>query len=164
MESIHLSYKYLTLVDNTFMKKLTFSVQINASKDKVWDTLWNNKTFREWAGIIDPGTYMVGELNKGSQIQFISSENGYGVTSKVEKVDAGSYLLLRHQADTKDRGESERDDEWTGGTESYSLEELGGITTLTVIFDVPEELEGIFMDRYPKALQKVKELAQTTSA
>lgn len=145
------------------MKQLTFSVQIAATNDDVWKTLWNNSTFRQWAGIIDPGTYMVGELSEGAKVQFISSENGYGVTSKVEKLDVGNYLLLRHQRDTQDRGEKEREDEWTGGTESYTLREADGITTLTASFDVPDDLESIFMDSYPKALQKVKELAETTS-
>lgn len=146
------------------MKKLTFSVQISAGKDRVWDTLWNDKTFREWAGLIDPGTYMVGELKEGGIIQFISAENGYGVTSRVEKIDVGNYLLLSHQADTKDLGLNQRDNEWTGGSESYTLEESNGFTLLTVNFDVPEELEAIFKASYPKALDKVKELSESASA
>jgi uncharacterized protein YndB with AHSA1/START domain len=40
------------------MKEMQFSVEINASKQKVWDTLWQDETFRQWAGIIDPGTYV----------------------------------------------------------------------------------------------------------
>ena len=139
---------------------MQFSVEINATKEKVWDTLWQDETLREWAGIIDPGTYMVGELKEGNEVRFISAENGYGVTSLVEKLVVGEFLLLRHQADTQEAGEREREKEWKGGKESYSLAEKGGITTLTAAFDVPPELEEYFKDNYPKALQRVKDLAE----
>lgn len=80
------------------MKELEFSIEINASKARVWDTLWQDESFRDWAGIIDPGTYMVGALQEGNLVQFISAENGYGVTSLVEKLVVGELLLLRHSA------------------------------------------------------------------
>lgn len=88
------------------MKEMRFQVEINATKQKVWKTLWQDKTFRQWAGIIDPGTYMLGELKENNEVQYISAENGYGVTSLVEKVVPNEFLLLRHQADTKDSGET----------------------------------------------------------
>lgn len=139
---------------------MKFTIEINATKQKVWDTLWQDDTFREWAGVIDPGTYMVGDLKKGNEVQFISAENGYGVTSLVEKVITGEFLLLRHSADTQDVGTRERTKEWTGGAESYTLTEKDGITSLTTIFDVPLEMEEYFTTAYPKALARVKQLAE----
>jgi uncharacterized protein YndB with AHSA1/START domain len=141
------------------MKESRFSIEIHATKERVWDTLWQDETLREWAGIIDPGTYMVGELKGGNEIQFISG-NGYGVTSLVEKIVAGEFLLLRHRADTQEDGKREREKEWAGGEESYSLTEKGGTTTLTVAFGVPPDLEGYFKVNYPKALERVKVLAE----
>lgn len=142
------------------MKELQFSVEINATKERVWETLWQDESLREWASIIDPGTYMVGDLKEGSEVQFISSESGYGVTSLVEKLTVNEFLLLRHRADTQEEGARERDNEWTGGEETYALSESNGATTLTVAFDVPPELEGYFKTNYPKALNRVKELAE----
>lgn len=142
------------------MNEMQFTIEINATKEKVWDTLWQDETFRQWAGIIDPGTYMVGELKEGNELQFISAENGYGVTSLVEKLVPYELLLLRHQADTQDTGKRERDKEWTGGAETYALTETGSVTTLTAEFDVPLELEEYFAANYPKALERVKELAE----
>lgn len=142
------------------MEKMQFSIEINATKERVWDTLWEDETFRQWASIIDPGTYMVGDLDEGNEIQFISAENGYGVTSLVEKLKPGEFLLLRHQSDTQSSGEQERKKEWTGGEESYRLTEKDGVTTLTVAFDVPPELEEYFKVNYPKALERVKVLAE----
>ncbi len=142
------------------MKDMQFLVEINANKERVWNTLWQDETFREWAGLIDPGTHMVGDLVEGNEIQFISA-NGYGVTSLVEKLVTNEFVLLRHQADTQDSGTQQREKEWTGGTESYRLAEKDGITTLTVAFDVPPEMEEYFKVNYPKALERVKSLAQS---
>jgi len=142
------------------MNKLQFSININASKQKVWDTLWQDQTLREWANIIDEGTYMEGELKEGNEIQFISSVNGYGVTSIVEKLIPTEFLLLKHSADTQDKGQNLRDDQWTGGEESYSLKESDGVTSLTATFDVPPELVEYFNEAYPKAFNKIKELAE----
>jgi len=142
------------------MKKMQFSTQIDTSKEKVWDTLWRDETFREWASIIDPETYMVGELKEGNEIQFISSHGGYGVTSLVETLVINEFLLLRHNADTQEEGKLEREKQWTGGSESYSLVENGSVTTVTISFDVPLELEEYFKISYPKALERIKTLAE----
>lgn len=144
------------------MKKLKFSIEIHAPKVRVWDTLWQDETFRDWASIIDEGTYMRGVLKVGNEIQFISG-NGYGVTSLVEKLVPNEFVLFRHMADTKDNGEQEQEKDWTGGTESHSLAEKDGVTTLTVEFDVPTELEEIFKIRFPKALERVKILSERKS-
>jgi uncharacterized protein YndB with AHSA1/START domain len=141
------------------MKEMQFTIEISATKEKVWDTLWQDETLREWAGIIDPGTHMVGDLKEGNELQFISG-NGYGVTSLVEKLTANEFLLLKHSADTQDEGKREREKEWTGGAESYSLSEKDGTTTLTTTFDVPPEMEEYFKVNYPKALERVKVLAE----
>lgn len=145
------------------MKELQFSVTINASQDRVWRTLWGASTFTQWASVIDPQTYMKGELIEGEKVEFISAQGGYGVTSLVAKVQAPKYLLLKHQADTQDEGVNEREQEWTGGEESYVLEEADGLTTLTVTFGVPPTQEAYFEDIYPKALQKLKELTEETA-
>jgi uncharacterized protein YndB with AHSA1/START domain len=142
------------------MKEMQFSAEIDAPKEKVWDILWQDKTFREWAGIIDPGTYMLGELKEGGEIQFISAENGYGVTSTVTKLVPGEFALLTHTADTQDFGKRLRETDWTGTEESYSLSEKDGVTTLTVAFELPEKMEEYFKTTYPKVLDRIKELAE----
>ncbi len=141
------------------MKQMQFTVTIHAPKQKVWNTLWQDETLREWAGIIDPGTHMVGQLTQGAEVQFISG-NGYGVTSFVKELALNEYVLLLHQADTQESGATEREKEWTGGQESYTLTETDGTTTLTAAFDVPPELEEYFTDTYPKAMECIKQLSE----
>ena len=142
------------------MKTIEFSIEINAAKERVWATLWDDATFRDWASIIDEGTYMKGIMKEGNEIQFLSSVNGYGVTSLLATLDPNEYVLFRHNADTKESGQQEREKEWTGGTESYSLSEKNGVTTLIVKIDVPQEQEETFRIRIPEALERIKTLAE----
>lgn len=139
---------------------MQFLIEIKASKEKVWNTLWEDKTFRDWASIIDEGTYMVGEMEEGAEVQFISEVSGYGVTSLIEKLIPNEFVLFRHMVDTKENGKRKREKEWTGGQESYSLTERDGNTTLTVELDAPSEQVETFEERLPKALRRVKELAE----
>ncbi len=142
------------------MKEIQFSIEINASKERVWATLWEDITFRDWANIIDEGTYMKGVMKEGNEIQFISSISGYGVTSLIEKLNPNEFVLFRHGADTKERGKQEREKEWNGGTESYYLTEKNGVTALIVKTDVPQEQEETFNTRFPRALERIKTLAE----
>ncbi len=142
------------------MKEMQFSIDINASKEKVWTTLWGDITFRDWASIIDEGTYIKGVMEEGNVIQFISSVSGYGVTSLIEKLIPNEFILFRHSADTKERGQQEREKEWTGGIESYSLTEKHGVTTLIVKTDIPQEQEETFRIRLPRALDRIKILTE----
>lgn len=145
------------------MKTLKHTIAINASKQKVWKTLWDDTTFRDWANLIDEGTYMKGTLKEGQPIEFISSVNGFGVTSLVEKLIPNEFISFRHSSDTQDTGANTRDNEWTGGTESYALAEKNGVTTLTMSNEVPPEQEKTFSERLPKALERIKILSEKKS-
>ena len=141
------------------MQTLQFSIEIRSPKETVWKTLWEDRTFRDWASIIDEGMYMTGDLKEGNEVQFISP-SGNGVTSKVLKLIVNEFVSFRHMMDTMDGGERPR--EWTDGTESYSLTESGGVTVLTTLLDVPPAQEEAFKIILPKVLKRVKTLAEKT--
>ena len=142
------------------MQTLRFSVDITSSKQNVWHTLWDDSTFRDWAGVIDEGTHMVGEMTEGHTIEYISA-SGYGVTSLIVKLVPEESVMLRHLADTMDNGNGIREDEWTGGTENYTITEHDEVTTLTIELTVPDGQTDTFKDRMPKALERVKSLAES---
>ena len=99
-------------------------------------------------------------MEEGNEVEFISSVSGYGVTDLIEKLIDNEFVLFRHSADTKESGNQTRENEWTGGAESYSLTHKNGITTLTVKTDVPKEQEETMRNRFPIALKRVKILAE----
>jgi hypothetical protein len=142
------------------MKEIQFLIEIDASKEKVWATLWEDVTFRDWANNIDEGTYIKGEMEEGNKVEFISSVSGYGVTDLIEKLIPNEFVLFRHSADTMDSGKQSREKEWTGGAESYSLTHKNGVTTLIVKTDIPKDQEETMRSRFPIALKRVKVLAE----
>ncbi|MDD1721284.1 MAG: SRPBCC domain-containing protein [Euryarchaeota archaeon] len=144
------------------MEKLQFSIEIKAPREKVWKVLWEDATYRDWANIIDEGQYVVGDWSEGGKIQFLYP-SGSGVSSVIEKLVPNEFVSFRNAADIenwKEQPLAEKSEEWSGGTESYSLKEEDGVTTLTVAFDVPQAHKDEFEDKFPKALQRVKMLSE----
>lgn len=144
------------------MERLQFSIEIKAPREKVWKVLWDDATYRDWANIIDEGQYAVGDWKEGGKIQFLHP-SGNGVSSIIEKFLINESICFRNTADItnwKKQPLDERSKAWSGGTDSYSLKEKAGITTLTVNIDVPQAHKEEFEDRFPKALQQVKILSE----
>jgi hypothetical protein len=54
----------------------------------------------------------------------------------------------------------EKETEWAGALENYTFKDIGGKTEVLVDMDSNEEFEEMFQDIWPKALQKLKELAE----
>ena len=142
------------------MKVLEFRVEINKPKEIVWFALWDDLSFRDWANNIDEGTYILGDLVEGNEIQFISSVNGYGVTSLVKRLIPNEYILFKHASDTQNTGTEIRDKQWTGGSESYTLTENNGSTVLLIKSEIPDELIDVFNISMPKALERIKYLSE----
>lgn len=144
------------------MQRQEYSVSVAASKERVWSVLWGDETFKDWAGIIDEGQYMLGELAEGKKVHFLSA-SGYGVVSLIERLIPNEYVSIRQLADLKDGKEqpfANKEQDWAGGQESYSLHEADGLTTLTVALDVPGEHAAEFESTMPRALRRIKELAE----
>lgn len=142
------------------MKELEYQIIINKPKEIVWFTLWDDQSFRDWSNNIDEGTYMLGSIIEGNEIQFISSVNGYGVTSLVSKLIPNEYVLFKHASDTQNTGTETRDKQWTGGSESYTLTENNGSTVLIIKSEIPDELVELFNVSMPKALERIKYLSE----
>jgi uncharacterized protein YndB with AHSA1/START domain len=144
------------------MQTLQHSIQINASKEHVWEALFSDKDLRDWANIIDEGTYMDGTLEEGNEVNFMSA-SGYGVASKVEKMIPNKYVSFIWTADVKvaeDGSLEKRATQWTGGRETYEIEEKDDKATLTLTQEVPDELVEHFKSKIPQALERVKVLAE----
>lgn len=146
------------------MKKLEFSIDIHAPKERVWSILWEDKTFRDWANNIDEGMYLVGDLQEGGEVRFTAKDGKMGVTSLVERLVPNEFVSFRHKADVVEGSGEERDNEWSDGRESYLLVEHGEHTALTLALDTPPEQEENMERCMPKALQRVKELAEAVRA
>ena len=140
----------------------SFSTDINASKEKVWNVLWNDETYRIWTSVFMPGSYAVSDWKEGSKILFLSADGG-GMASKIVKKIPNEFMSFQHNGMVKDGIELPPTDEtntWQGSFENYTLKESEGQTNLVVTVDVTEDMEKYFKETFPKALAAVKELAE----
>jgi uncharacterized protein YndB with AHSA1/START domain len=155
------------------MQKLHYSIVINAPKEKVWDTMLNDETYRKWTDVFSPGSHYVGDWNQGSKIHFLGpDEKGVmsGMVSRIKENRKYEFISIEHLgvvADGKEDTTSESVKAWAGGRENYTFRENSSekpermvTTEVLVDLDSPEEFKDMFEDIWPKALQKLKELAE----
>lgn len=154
------------------MKKMEFSIEINAPKEKVYNLmlgLEDIKTYEHWTAEFNPTSTYEGSWEKGSKIYFIGTdENGNrgGMVSEIAENIPGRFVSIRHNGILK--GETEitegpEVDSWAGGLEDYKFEEHKGVTTLTISMDTPQDHADFFYNTYPKALNRLKDLAENKS-
>ncbi len=144
------------------MKKLKFSIQIDAPQERVWNILWTDETYRAWTAAFHPGSYAKSDWKEGSKILFLGSE-GEGMVSKIERLVPNEYMSFQHLGELKNGVEdydSPKVKGWTGAMENYTLHEENGGTKLDVDLDADESFADHLEGAFPKALDKVKELAE----
>jgi uncharacterized protein YndB with AHSA1/START domain len=144
------------------MKPLHFSVDINAPRDRVWQVLWNDDTYREWTSAFSPGSRAVSDWKQGSRIQFLDDE-GHGMDAVIEKLVPNEFMSFKHLAviqDGKVQPLDEKTKEWSGDHENYTLSERNGVTTVNVDLEAPEAYVDMFSDKFPQALRRLKDVAE----
>jgi hypothetical protein len=144
------------------MKKLNFSIKIESPRQKVWDTLWNDSTYREWTSVFSEGSRAVSDWKEGSKVLFLNGE-GDGMHSLIERKIPNELMSFKHLGEVKKGVEQPADDkagEWRESKETYHLKDSGRSTELEVELDTPEEFEEYFTNTFPKSLEKLKELAE----
>ena len=148
------------------MKRLQFSIDINAPKEKVWNTMLNQDTYRVWADVFMPGSHYLGNWNTGSKILFVApdtSGNVAGMVSRIKENRQYAYVSIEHLGfvqDGKEDTSSEAVKAWAGALENYTFTESNGTTNVFVELDTAEEHAEMFVDIWPKALEELKKLAE----
>jgi hypothetical protein len=144
------------------MKKMNFSIDIRAPKDRVWKTLWEDSNYRKWTSAFAEGSHAVTDWNEGSKVLFLDGK-GQGMVSRIEKNRPNEYMSIEHLGIVKDGVEdinSEKVKDWQGAHENYTLKEKNGVTTLEVDMDSSEEFKEYFENTWPKALDLVKRISE----
>ncbi|MGB8192075.1 MAG: SRPBCC domain-containing protein, partial [Chitinophagaceae bacterium] len=144
------------------MQKRQFKVVIDAPREKVWSTLWNDATYREWTSVFHEGSNAQSDWKKGSKILFVDNE-GSGMVSQIEDLVPNEFMSFKHLGEVKGNVEDTTSDkikEWAGAHENYTLKDRDGKTELTVDMDINDEFWDYFKDTFPKAMNKVKEISE----
>ncbi|MDB5265278.1 MAG: hypothetical protein JWN64_849 [Parcubacteria group bacterium] len=144
------------------MTDLHYSKQINAPREKVWDVLLDDATYREWTSVFMPGSYYQGDWSEGSKMLFLGpaaeGEKEGGMVALVKENRSQEFISLEHHAEMRNGIEVPME---SSGFENYTLQDKDGGTEVSIdLLHLPDEYAGMFNEAWPKALEKIKELAE----
>lgn len=147
------------------MEKMKFSISINAPKEKVWQTLWNDASYRKWTSVFMEGSHAVTDnWKEGSKVLFMDPK-GNGMVSSVAANKPNEFMSFKHLGEVKDGVEdttSEKVKAWAGALENYTLKGNNEKTELLVEMEMnlSPDFKDYFVNTWPKALDKLKEAAE----
>lgn len=151
------------------MKKMHFEIIIHAKPEEVWDAIVDDKKYREWTSAFYEGSYFEGGWNKGDKIRFLAlNEKGEkeGMFAEIAESKKYSFISIKHLGNIlggKEDMASEAAKKWVPAYENYTLTQQGEYTKFEVDIDrVDEELYDMFKDMWPKALEKLKQVAESS--
>lgn len=144
-----------------------YSIHISAPKEKVWDTMLSQDTYREWTTAFTEGSRYEGSWDQGSKILFIGPdpETGKegGMVSRIKENRLYEFISIEHLGIMKDGVEdttSEEAKKFTPAYENYTFIEKDGGTEVSVDVDIAEEYADMFKDMWAKGLAKLKEISE----
>lgn len=145
------------------MQKLRFSIFINAPREKVWKVMLEDATYRQWTEAFGPGSHYVGDWQRGSKILFLGPGDGGGMIGRIAENKPFEFISIEYLGIVENGREdtsSAASKDWAGAHEDYTLEPRDGGTQLDIEVDTLDEFKDMFGESWPKALQKLKELAE----
>lgn len=144
------------------MKKQQFKVIIDAAKEKIWRTLWDDATYQEWTAVFAEGSRADTDWQKGSKVLFHDGK-GSGMVSQIEENIPNEFMSIKHLGEIKggiEDTESDKVKAWAGAYENYTLKTVDGKTELTIDIDITEDFLDYMNETWPKALDKLKEISE----
>ncbi|MDF2552302.1 MAG: ATPase [Chryseobacterium sp.] len=139
------------------METLEYNIEIDATPERVWTVLWDDLSYRQWTSAFTEGSFYIGTWEEDSLMKFFDPNNN-GMYSRVLKNDPNKEMTFLHLGEIYDGVEVPQD--WGDAIESYILEETETGTNLTAKINTSEEFKGFFEDKFPAALQNVKNLSE----
>ena len=145
------------------MQKLEFQINIHASKEKVWNCLWDVENYKKWTNEFCEGSYFkTNSLSQGNTIHFLTP-SGVGMFSTIDTCIENKKMIFKHLGEIKDFQElpiNEKTKLWSGALESYELIEDEEFITIKASFDTIDEYVDFMNKTFPKALEALKKISE----
>lgn len=139
------------------MKFLEFEKQINATPEKVWETLFTQDSYKKWASAMNEGTYFEGNWEVGSIMKFLDPQNN-GMYNLVTENIRFKVLGMKHLGWIL-KGELSPQN-WEDSTLNYILEPSENGTLLKGTVNSLDEFVEFFNSKYPQNFENIKRLAE----
>ncbi len=143
-------------------KTLTFTVEIQAPRRLVWETMLGPEGYKAWTSAFSEGSYFAGSWETGSKIQFLGP-SGDGMTAVIAESRPYEYVSIKHLGEVSKGVEdttSEKVRAWAPAYENYEFSETTTGTTVTVRLDTVPDFEQYMLDTFPKALSLLKQICE----
>lgn len=150
------------------MQKLHQEIFINAPREKVWDIMLGEETYKEWTKAFSPTpnttSHFEGNWEEGSKMLFIcENQDGgtEGMVSRIKENRKPEFLSIEHIGIYKDGvedTESETAKQWAPAYENYTFIEKDGGTELHIDMDVDGQYQEMFEKMWSAALESLKGL------
>jgi uncharacterized protein YndB with AHSA1/START domain len=147
------------------VNRLQWSTTIAAPPEHVWKVMLGKDTYSEWTKAFDAGSRYEGSWEPGSRIRFVSG-SGDGMVSEIAEASPNQFMSIRHIGMIMNGVEDTTSDAvrpWAGAMENYTFTAVPEGTRLDIELDVTPEYQQMMNDMWPKALAKLKELAEKTA-
>ncbi len=148
------------------METIQFTILINAGKQKVWETMLNDKTYRQWTAAFHEGSYYEGNWEKGSEIRFMGPDKEgklSGMYAKIKDNRKYEFISIEHLGIITNGVVDTTSDEvkkWAPSFENYTFTEKGDQTEVKVEMQIIAEYKAMFEEMWPKALNALKKLSE----
>jgi uncharacterized protein YndB with AHSA1/START domain len=148
------------------LKKLHFQISVDAPAEKVYHTMLDDKSYREWTATFCPGSFFEGSWEKGAKILFVGLDKEGkrgGMVSRIKENIPNTFVSIEHLGvleGDKEITSGPAVDGWAGALENYSFREEEGKTVVSVEMDANQDFEAYFSETWPKALHRLKELCE----
>ena len=148
------------------MERLQFKTTIDAPRERVWEVLWGSDTYPQWTSAFAEGSNVETDWTKGSRVLFVDGK-GNGMISVIEENIPNELMSFKHlgvMENGKENFEIAKERGWVNAIENYTLKSQADKTELTIDQDIEEEYRDSFSEMWPKALTKLKALAENKVA
>ena len=145
------------------MVKLFFEKQINAPIQKVWDTLWNDESYREWTKHFAPGSNMKSDWEVGGKTMFLDAWGQNGMVSTIKSISPPNDVVFPHLGNFingREVLEGETVNDFYGSEEAYFLSEENGVTTLKASLDTLPAYEEMMRKGFENGFEEIKKMAE----
>jgi uncharacterized protein YndB with AHSA1/START domain len=148
------------------LERLHFEILIDASVERVYNIVINEKTYSEWTSEFNPTSHYKGTWEKGSKMLFLGTEQGStigGMVSMVKENIPNRFISIEHVGYVKDGKEINSGPEvekWSGMMENYMFTDKNGKTLFSVDMDSNDEFKSYFLRTWPKALNRLKSICE----
>lgn len=145
---------------------LHFEIRIKSSLDKVYNTMIDREGYKLWTSEFNPTSHFEGNWSKGSKILFIGTDREGkkgGMVSIIRENIPGKFISIEHTGIYQNGEEvtsGPKVEGWKGSLENYTFSVENDMILVAVDLDADPDFREYFLETWPRALEKLKNICE----